>query len=541
MGNTNYPTTNNLKPQTIAFKGENTLKDFPKHIKYNDDDEIVFENKNFEHNMVKNNDPCIDINEYFDIAGKIQINSKLEYKALDISKISKNKTIYHMLTTTSVADVQSKTKTSIDLICVIDRSWSMKGKKMDLLKDSFKYLLRYLDEHDRLCIIVFDDEIERLTPLLCMNDLNKGKTLELLNKVVPKGGTNIASAIQHSFEVIKQRKYVNNVSSIFLLSDGIDLNADLKIKNLLKREKFFMGTGEVISSKTQHNFTINTFGYGSDHDAKLMTNIAQLADGTFYFVDDLNIVDESFLGCFGGIVSVIAQDCIIKIYPDKTLCKINKIYGAEDTITYDEKENCYMISILQLISGRRFNFLIDLEVDLNKNMKVLENNNMLNLCDIKCSFNGLRESGFQEIFLDSKCSVLLAKESDKLTEEENINTDVIFNYYRLKSGESLREAKNLSDVGKYEEAKTLLTKLIKEMKEKENLINTVDFNNLINDVETSLLYVDPNTFKKDGRHYLVQTYDSQLREKHNLILRSQNVGCGQERFISQHKSYKYGL
>ena len=32
------------------------------------------------------------------------------------------------------------------------------------------------------------------------------------------------------------------------------------------------------------SFTLNTFGYGSDHDATLMDNIAKIKDGTFYYI-----------------------------------------------------------------------------------------------------------------------------------------------------------------------------------------------------------------------------------------------------------------
>ena len=35
----------------------------------------------------------------------------------------------------------------------------------------------------------------------------------------------------------------------------------------------------------QDSFTINTFGYGSDHDADLMDGLAKLKDGTFYFIE----------------------------------------------------------------------------------------------------------------------------------------------------------------------------------------------------------------------------------------------------------------
>jgi hypothetical protein len=35
---------------------------------------------------------------------------------------------------------------------------------------------------------------------------------------------------------------------------------------------------------------INAFGYGNDHDAKVMSNIANLKGGTFTFIEDVKKV-----------------------------------------------------------------------------------------------------------------------------------------------------------------------------------------------------------------------------------------------------------
>ena len=42
------------------------------------------------------------------------------------------------------------------MICVIDKSGSMDGEKIELVKDSLKQLLEYLNEKDRLSLIMFD-------------------------------------------------------------------------------------------------------------------------------------------------------------------------------------------------------------------------------------------------------------------------------------------------------------------------------------------------------------------------------------------------
>lgn len=44
-----------------------------------------------------------------------------------------------------------------------------------------------------------------------------------------------------------------------------------------------------------------------------MTKIARLADGNFYFVEQIDKVDEFFADALGGLFSVVAQDIQIHV------------------------------------------------------------------------------------------------------------------------------------------------------------------------------------------------------------------------------------
>jgi Mg-chelatase subunit ChlD len=56
-------------------------------------------------------------------------------------------------------------RTNVDLICVLDVSGSMGGEKINLLKETMKFLLETLTPSDRLCIITFNNSAKRICPL----------------------------------------------------------------------------------------------------------------------------------------------------------------------------------------------------------------------------------------------------------------------------------------------------------------------------------------------------------------------------------------
>ena len=47
-------------------------------------------------------------------------------------------------------------------------------------------------------------------------------------------------------------------------------------------------------------FTIHSFGFGKDHDEDLMNKISQLKDGSFYYIKELNTLDEAFCNALGS-------------------------------------------------------------------------------------------------------------------------------------------------------------------------------------------------------------------------------------------------
>jgi Ca-activated chloride channel family protein len=105
---------------------------------------------------------------------------------------------------------------------VIDKSGSMQGQKIDLVIQSFTYLFELLGDNDRVAIITFNNHSQIVSHLLKTTAANKIKLLEMINSIQVSGSTNIEAGIHLGLKILKQRKYINDQASIFLLSDGID-------------------------------------------------------------------------------------------------------------------------------------------------------------------------------------------------------------------------------------------------------------------------------------------------------------------------------
>lgn len=127
------------------------------------------------------------------------------------------------------APATNSQRPGIDLICVIDVSGSMSGEKIELVKKSMSYLLELLGENDRLSIITFESFAERLCPLIRVNAANTVKLEGIIKTLSGRGGTKINAGMELALRTLQEKKYQNNVESVFLLSDGIDGGADQQV------------------------------------------------------------------------------------------------------------------------------------------------------------------------------------------------------------------------------------------------------------------------------------------------------------------------
>merc|ERR1711904_744060 len=84
------------------------------------------------------------------------------------------------------------------------------------------------------------------------------------------GGTSIRAGLNLGLEVMEQRRQRNKVSAILLLTDGRDGSTWEAVLQLLQRAE-------------HANVAIYAFGYGADHDAALLTHIAEQARTPFSF------------------------------------------------------------------------------------------------------------------------------------------------------------------------------------------------------------------------------------------------------------------
>jgi Mg-chelatase subunit ChlD len=231
----------------------------------------------------------------------------------------------------------------VDLICIVDVSGSMSSprNKIELVKESLKYLVNLMNEEDNLALVTFDTSSKIVKELTKMTSENKTILLKDIDNLYASGGTNIYQGLDKALSLITT-DYSNGerIASMILLSDGIDnySGADTKFIKLLS------DTG-----KNNYTFTLHTFGYGNDHDPLLLTKIARIRDSGFFPISQLIDIQEAYLKIYGSLSTICYINTQLII---ESNFKIEKIYGMDEmyNTTFNNKTAPYTFSILKLDS-----------------------------------------------------------------------------------------------------------------------------------------------------------------------------------------------
>lgn len=162
------------------------------------------------------------------------------------------------------------------LMIVLDRSYSMKGRKLDLAKAATLGALDLLDENHRFGVITFDSLPEMTVPLAPAR--GKRKAEALISRFTASGQTNIYPALQAAYRALVDVPVKSK--HVILLSDGDTQPADFP--RLVKR----MADAKI---------TVSTVAVGAEADKALMESIAKLGQGRYYFTESAERVPKIFI------------------------------------------------------------------------------------------------------------------------------------------------------------------------------------------------------------------------------------------------------
>lgn len=388
-----------------------------------------------------------------DDAGCLSISTRIEYSSLPKGE---TREVFSLVTIKAKekeappedappegSEAQTE-RQAMDVVCVLDVSGSMGGQKIRDVQKAVQFIIEQADKRDRISIVTFNQHANRVTRLQRMTAEGKDEASVSTLRLGASGGTSIAAGLDCGLQVMEQRRQRNNVSAILLLTDGQDRSTHQRLPALLRRAE---------AARCQ----LYAFGFGADHDAALLSSIAEQAQTPFTFVEDTDRISEAFAGAVGGLTSVVAQQVVLSLncLGDVRLKDIHTGFATQRI-----SDTQATTTIPDLFAGESRDILVELVVPAAEDAVV---GSSMQLLQASARYSDLGHGGAAA---QTAPATMSAERVEVPQPEDEPDEEVSAQRARIEVTRALQAAAQRSDEGAYDEACLLLEDTEKKMASK---------------------------------------------------------------------------
>lgn len=164
---------------------------------------------------------------------------------------------------------------TVSLIIVLDKSGSMGGQKLELVKEASKAAVAVLRDDQQIGLVAFD--YNHYWPFELQPAANREAINQSISTIVAGGETNIFPALNEAHTVLNSSD--SEIKHVILLSDGRSLPDDFRT---------------LVESMVDAGQTVSTVAVGNGADRELLADIAGWGAGRDYFIEDATRVPQVF-------------------------------------------------------------------------------------------------------------------------------------------------------------------------------------------------------------------------------------------------------
>jgi Ca-activated chloride channel homolog len=207
---------------------------------------------------------------------------------------------------------------AVNLVAVVDKSGSMSGAPLELVRKSLLEMARQLRPGDQMSIVLYGDTAHvHLAPTPVTRSGVDG-ILQSISAIQSNGSTSMEAGLRVGYDVADES------AAAFKGRTRLILFTDERPNTDATDAQSFMG---MAIAHSKRDVGLTTVGVGVQFGAELATRISSVRGGNLYFIRNADDVKELFTGQLDYMVSELAHDLTLTIAPRAGL-KISGVYGV---------------------------------------------------------------------------------------------------------------------------------------------------------------------------------------------------------------------
>lgn len=349
---------------------------------------------------------------------------------------NESRTIGVVASFTATNVVSDDERLPVRLSAVLDKSGSMAGQKLDLVKATTQFMVQQLTPADSLGIVCYDTEVEETLAFRQVSADVKTEAHNLVEKIRDGSCTNLSGGLFRGVEQILSAAKAPTpeglekwpVDAVFLFTDGqanVGITEPAAICKML----------QTVLQPTGKKIKIHTFGFGEDHSPTLLKQVADVSGGDYYYIRSEEEIPTAFAEALGGLLSVAAQNLEITFSAAHPGVAIENVHTAFPTTQLPSGD--YKVTIGDLYSEERKDLLLSIRLPPQPNAP----STPTPLLTMTAKYMDVTKGTFATL------TRTLALPRPEVAEEESPNPEVLTQRQRWQTTQAMQEAMQMAERG----------------------------------------------------------------------------------------------
>ena len=223
---------------------------------------------------------------------------KLIYSRPNLVHLDEPQMLYLIVELESPMEGRRTLSPPLNVCLVLDRSTSMKGEKMDVVKSTAIQVLRSLRPQDILSVVTFSDRAEVIIPAAYHQERTRLEAR--IQMIQPSGATEIYQGLEAGVKEVMRSIDSKRINHIILLTDGHTYGDEQLCLTLA-------------SKVAEHGIGISAMGIGQEWNDIFLDVLATRTGGSSTFISEPQEIKRLLLEKFNALAQTYADDITLEL------------------------------------------------------------------------------------------------------------------------------------------------------------------------------------------------------------------------------------
>lgn len=224
---------------------------------------------------------------------QLPVEQRLLFSRASLLPLQESQLIYTLLEFSPQADAGKPVFAPLNFCLVIDRSTSMQGRNMDVVKATAIQIVRRLKTQDLFSLVAFSDRPELIIPAESGADIKK---LEARIQMIQcAGGTEIFPGLEMGYNEVLRNMRNSPSNHIILLTDGRTYGDEEKCLELARKA-------------SEKGISIRSLGIGTEWNDSFLDELASLTGGSSMYISRPQDIQRILLEQIGRLTQTYADE-----------------------------------------------------------------------------------------------------------------------------------------------------------------------------------------------------------------------------------------